>query len=684
MTDVLRDERPLSDARLRQLFDANVIGIVITDNRGAFIEANDAFLRMIGYTRAELDAGTFDWRTLTPPEWLPLDERAIGELATTGAFTQFEKEYIRKDGSRVAITLGGARIDGTADQQICYIVDISAIRQAEAALHESEALQYDAMQRLQESELRYRILAEAMPQLVMVSDGERQIRYVNRYYEEYTGIPSAEIVDRWSEAIHPDDLSAVAAARATGRAYEIEYRLRRASDGAYRWHYARAQPIPDGGPSHGWLATAIDIDDRRRAEEALQFIERAGSLLTQSLDLKTTFETLFDLVVPSYGDWAIVTMRSEAGEVRAIAARHRDPEKQRFAASLCGHQFFRPNSAALLLAVYATGEPRIGNGISRDDIIRGVTAPVAAAIEEMGFGSFIALPIVADGEAIGSIGIASAGDGRRYTPADLPPLEELARRASVAIANARRYEREHRVAESLQAAALPRRLPSLPGLRFDAFYLAGRSEANIGGDWYDAFVLADGRIAISVGDVAGNGLEAAVTMGNVRQMIRTAAHAYADPTLILEVVDETLRSDGDETLATAFVGFIDPVRRTLRCASAGHLPPLLRLSDGTIAEIAAAGAPLGCRNLAPGESKMVALPAGAVLLLYTDGLVEWNRDLLAGEAELRRIVSEGQVFAGPHPARHLVETILPPEGPRDDVAVLAVSFDAAATTRAGT
>jgi hypothetical protein len=81
---------------------------------------------------------------------------------------------------------------------------------------------------------------------------------------------------------------------------------------------------------------------------------------------------------------------------------------------------------------------------------------------------------------------------------------------------------------------------------------------------------------------------------------------------------------------------------------------------------------------------MVALPAGAVLLLYTDGLVEWNRDLLAGEAELRRIVSEGQVFAGPHPARHLVETILPPEGPRDDVAVLAVSFDAAATTRAGT
>jgi len=674
MTDLVRHERPLSDARLWQLFDANVIGIVITDNRGAFLEANDAFLSMIGYTRAELDAGRLDWRSLTPPEWLPLDERAIDELAATGAFAQFEKEYIRKDGSRVAITLGGARLAGTADQQVCYIVDISAIRQAEAALRESEALQYDAIRRLQESELRYRILAEAMPQLVMVSDSNRRIHYVNRYYEEYTGIPSAEIIERWYEPIHPEDLPAIADARATGQAYEVEYRLRRASDGTYRWHYARAQPIPDGGPSHGWLATAIDIDDRRRAEEALQFIERAGSLLTQSLDLKTTFETLFDLVVPSYGDWSVITMRDDDGNVRASAARHRDPAKQRLAESLCGHEFFRPNSAALLLAVYGAGEPRIGNDIRRDDIMRGVTEPAAEAIEEMGFGSFIALPIVAGGEAIGSIGIASAGGGRRYTPADLPPLEELARRASVAIANARRYERERRVADSLQAAALPRRLPSVPGLYFDAFYRAGRSEANIGGDWYDAVMLADGRIAISIGDVAGSGLEAAVTMGNVRQMIRTAAHAYADPMLILEVVDETLRSDGD-ALVTAFVGFIDPVRRTLRYATAGHLPPLLWMPGGTVVDIAATGAPLGCRDLAGGESKTLALPPGAALLLYTDGLVEWDHDLIAGEALLRRIVADGAIFAGPLPARRVVEAILPPEGPRDDVAVLAVILD---------
>jgi len=552
------------------------------------------------------------------------------------------------------------------------------VAQGEGDLAPATLPPHEAMRRLQESELRYRILAEALPQIVMVSDSQRRITYVNHNYEAYTGIPSDQITARWNEVIHPDDLPAVAAVRATGKPYEIEYRLRRASDGAYRWHYARAQPIPDGGPAHGWLATAIDIDDRRRAEESLRFIERAGSLLTKSLDLATTFETLFDLIVPAYGDWAVITMPNDAGTVTTVAARHRDAAKHALARSLCGREVYRTDTPAILVDVYRTAAPRIVNGIERDDIVRGVGPALVETFEKLGFASLLALPIVADGETIGSIGIyATAGD-RRYTPADLPPLEELARRASVAIANARRYEREHRVADSLQSAALPRRLPSVPGMRFDAYYQAGRTEARIGGDWYDAFALADGRIALSVGDVAGSGLEAAVTMGNVRQMIRAAAHAYADPMLILEVVDRALRGDADDPLVTAFVGIIDPAERSIRYASAGHLPPLLRLPDGTIVELHAAGAPLGCRDLTRGESKATPLPATAALVLYTDGLVEWDRDLLAGEAALGALVAGGDVFAGTQPARRLVERLLPADGSRDDVAVLCVILEPAA------
>jgi PAS domain S-box-containing protein len=659
--DVIREDVGLlSNERLQLLFNASVIGVVISTNTGPIREANDAFLRMVGYTREDLAAGRLDWRALTPPEWLPHDERAIREMAECGTFSQFEKEYIRKDGSRVSITLGGARLADRSDEQICYIVDLSAQR--------------EATRRLEESEHRYRILAEAIPQIIMVSDSERRLRFVNRYYEAYTGIPSAEIGARWAEAIHPDDLEAVRAVRATGGAYQIEYRLRRASDGAYRWHYARCQPIDDGGPANGWLAAAIDIDDRRRAEEALRFIERAGERLSQSLDLEATFETLFDLVVPAYADWAFVTMRDDGGGIQAVAARHSDPALGDTVRSLYGVDLLRSDSNPVLFDVYRTGEARIVTTLRPGDIASRVSEPLVEIVERLGYGSLAVLPIVADGEVIGVIGITSATERRIYTQADLPPLLELARRAGSAIANARRYAREHRVADLLQAAALPRALPAVNGFRFDAYYQAGRSEARIGGDWYDALVIADGRIVISVGDVAGSGLDAAVTMGNVRQVIRAAAHVDADPLLMLDVADRTLRSETVDPLVTAFVGVIDPVRRTLEYASAGHLPPLLRTPDGALVALSAAGAPLGCRELTKSESQTVALPPEATIVLFTDGLVEWDRDIVTGEDALRRAVEAGTALRGDHPARTLVEELLPPDGARDDVAVLTVAI----------
>jgi PAS domain S-box-containing protein len=646
-----------SESRLRRLFDANVIGILICTLRGTVLDANDAFLRTIGYTRADLEAGRIDWRRLTPLEWDAADQRALDELATGGVFEKFEKEYIHRDGTRVPVALGGARIVGTGEA-ICYVVD----RGAERA----------ALQRLEQSEARYRALADDLPQVIMLSNAERRLVYANRYYEEFTGIPNAELQERWRDPLHPDDVERVAAARASGAPFEVEYRLRRA-DGVYRWHYARCYPVRGNSPDLGWLATAIDIDDRKRAEETLRFLERASTRLSQSLDLHTTFETLFDLVVPELGDWALITLRDEAGSIRAIAGRHREPAKAEAVGQIC-RDAFGDDSTAAVVEVYRTGRPVIFADVALDDIRRAVRQPFVAAVEALGFGSHIALPIFDRGTVIGSFGIVSAGTRRTYTASDLPALEELARRAGIAITNARSYEREHRVADILQAAALPRRLPVVSGFSFDAYYQAGRSEARIGGDWYDAVVIADGRIVISVGDVAGSGLGAAVTMSNVRQVIRAAAHVSADPLAMLDVADRTLRSEVEEPLVTAFVGVIDPVARSLEYASAGHLPPLLRDADGSLTELWAAGPPLGCRDVARSESKRVALPRAGSLVLFTDGLVEWDRDLLAGEAALRREVAAGTALRGEHPARTLVARLLPADGARDDVAVLTVEI----------
>jgi PAS domain S-box-containing protein len=784
-TDV--DDSTVSDPRLRRLFDSNVVGIVIANNAGAILEANQAFLETIGYSREDLERGAIDWRRLTPPEWLHLDEQAIAQMALDGVFPQYEKEYIRKDGTRVPISVGGARIDGTCDEQICYIVDLSAIRRAEDALRRSESRfqrlndanvigviasrlsdgsifeandeflrtigytreefqagrirwpeltppewlpqsgaaaaemrdfgrftafekeyyrkdgsrvpvliggallegatdesvcyvldlsrQREAMQQLQQSEQRYRALAEALPQIVMIADRARRLVYVNRHYEAYTGIPPNELAARWREPIHPDDLEVIDRARATGGPYEVEYRLRRASDGTFRWHFARCLEVPGIAGDAMWLATALDIDDRKRAEETRRFIETASSRLAQSLDLQTTFETMLDLVVPEFGDWASITLRDDNGAIKTIAARHRDPAKAELIDRITGIDYFSDSHSWGTAEVYRTAQPQLIANVSRDDMVAAVRAPFVPIFDALGFGSLVTLPIFSGTDVIGSFGIISEGPRRTYTAADLPALTELTRRAGFAIANARLYQREHRVASVLQEAALPRKLPAVAGFRFDGYYRAGRQEALIGGDWYDALVVADGSVVVSVGDVAGSGLQAAVLMGNVRQLVRGAAHVYANPMMMLDVADRTLRSEHEENMVTAFVGVIDPVRRTLLYASAGHLPALLRTPDGRITDLMAPGAPLGFRTMAPSESKTVLLPPNSCLLLYTDGLVEWSHNIVAGEALLHERFAAALHANAANPARALVDSILPAHGARDDVAVLMVTID---------
>jgi hypothetical protein len=452
----------------------------------------------------------------------------------------------------------------------------------------------------------------------------------------------------------------------------VEYRLRR-HDGVYRWHFARVLHVKGDGTNDRWLGAAMDIDDRKRAEEALRFIEKAGTLLSRSLDLETTFETLMDLVVPEFGDWSAINLRDDDGAVKTYAVRHADPEKNALARRLHGVNYYNESPTWGTAAAYLSGEPQLHSHVTLEDMRNAVSERYLPILEELGFGSVIALPIFVDDEVIGSFGIVSVDGRRRYTEADLPPLEELARRAGFAVKNARQYEREHRVASLLQEAALPHTLPLVSKFHFDGYYRAGRKEASIGGDWYDVLVVADGRIVISVGDVAGSGLNAAILMSNIRQVIRGAATVSADPMLVLDVADRTLRSEHDDRMATAFVGVLDPTNQTMVYASAGHLPALVRAADGTISELNAPGLPLGYRGMAVSESRTTILPAGSRLLLYTDGLVEWSRDIYEGERLLRRRLAQADDLESEHPAKSLVDGVLPPDGARDDVAALVVT-----------
>jgi serine phosphatase RsbU (regulator of sigma subunit)/anti-sigma regulatory factor (Ser/Thr protein kinase) len=233
------------------------------------------------------------------------------------------------------------------------------------------------------------------------------------------------------------------------------------------------------------------------------------------------------------------------------------------------------------------------------------------------------------------------------------------------------YERAHHVATTLQRALLPQELPSLPGVTFDSVYVPGRLEAQVGGDWYDALRLADGRVLITIGDVAGSGLQAAVIMAAMRQVIRGVAQLYADPATMIDAADRTLKAEHPDRLVTAIVAVFDPVARTLAYCSAGHPPPLMRTADGTVSELPTRGLPLGLRTRDDGDARTAGVPDGATVLFYTDGLVESTQDIIEGERRLREALADDAIASRPALARALYERVLQ-NGAHDDVAILAL------------
>jgi serine phosphatase RsbU (regulator of sigma subunit) len=224
---------------------------------------------------------------------------------------------------------------------------------------------------------------------------------------------------------------------------------------------------------------------------------------------------------------------------------------------------------------------------------------------------------------------------------------------------------------SVQRSLLADTLPQRPGVRLGAYYMPAEARYGIGGDWYDAVPLPDGRMVLIVGDVAGHGLEAAITMGQMRSAARALAPAHG-PAALLEALDQFMCSTIKEPLATVAVVLVDPAQRTLRFCLAGHPPPLLRGPDGAVSTLGdATGALLGLETRNRPEGVVTFAP-DSCLVLFTDGLVE-RRDETIDEG-VARLAAALKAALPPDPAglcNTLVEQAIPHNGRDDDIAILS-------------
>ena len=288
VTDIT--ERKTTEDKVRRLLDANILGICIANFEGKIVEANQAFLQMLQYSRQDLVSGGLRWADLSPSEGRERDQRAVTEALATGAMRPYEKEFFRKDGSRVPVLLGAALFEGSSDG-VAFVLDLSEQKRAE--------------RKIREQEMELGQILDLAPQHVAVfgPDGDRL--YANRVVLDYVG----RSLDEWRQTlghsfrsswfVHPDDQERGSrdfdANRSTGSAFESELRVAGA-DGNYRWLLHRYNPLRDEkGQVKRWYVVSTDIDERKRAEEKLQ---QENVALREEIDKASMFEEIVGTSTP--------------------------------------------------------------------------------------------------------------------------------------------------------------------------------------------------------------------------------------------------------------------------------------------------------------------------------------------------------------------------------------------------
>lgn len=433
-----------------------------------------------------------------------------------------------------------------------------------------------------------------------------------------------------------------------------------------------AGPIHDeSGAINGGIVTCFDVSiQERRSLERLRFLAEAGEALTNSNSIAAVVSTLQRLIIPHLGTYCSIMLFKSGSEEAQVFVHHIEPDALAKANELRERHGVEPQMFEIALRVARSGESLLIGDLSkesdRSDFNASFRAFMRDLVAEVGVSTALVVPIRFRGEALGAMVLGDRRH-RRFSLDDMRLLEDLARRAGGALENARSLERHEESSKMLQRALLPSRLPRMEGVEFDAVYAPGGDEALVGGDWYDAFEMADGRVAVTIGDVTGRGLPAAVLMSRVRQSFSAFTYYETEPGKLLDVADETLRRRYPDAIVTAFAGVLDRERLTFTYSTAGHPMPFLR-RDGAIIPLPGHGLPLGLRDGHEGSSVIVQLNEGDVLLLYTDGLTESTHDIAQGEA---RVVSALRSADGQNIAEYVRRVVLP-DGSPDDVAILGL------------
>jgi PAS domain S-box-containing protein len=451
----------------------------------------------------------------------------------------------------------------------------------------------------------------------------------------------------------------------------------------------RAEAPPATDDWGGFMATLGDVfgqaleraqlySAEQEAMDRLRLLADASRLLGASLEYEQTIQQVAASAVPTFADWCSVDLIDDHGKLQLLAVAHVDPAKVQLARDLREKYPPDPEAVSGVPAVVRTGKSELYTAIPKELLDRAVAGvpELADLIEQLNLTSAMTVPLIARGRVFGAMSFVWGESGRHYDASDLALAEELALRAAISIDNARLFDEQRRVAETLQSSLRPPLLPEIPGIELAAEYRPGGALLEVAGDFYDVFELRPGSWFAVVGDVCGKGVDAAAVMALARYTIRTAALRQVRPSGILLTLNEALLRSGFDRFVTVSALRIDEGEQFSRVtlSSGGHPEPLL-VSGGSASLIEVPGTLLGVLEAPDLIDHTFELKPGDSLVLYTDGVTEEHQgDELFGDD---RLLEVGRTF-GDEPAGVLAERIVEAVEtfgggrPADDIAVLAV------------
>jgi PAS domain S-box-containing protein len=538
---------------------------------------------------------------------------------------------------------------------------------------------------LRDSEARTRLVLDSAPDAFVTLDTEGVIRGWNRAAERIFGwsandaigqpmrtlLTPPEYRDRHDDRRRGlvDDAESAAPVR-----YEVELQRR---DGSRFPAEATVSKVEVRGAVllPGFIR---DVTDRKRrqdereallreqaaraeAERVAEMVSGMQLLVDAALAHRTLDDILFDLVacVRAVLDADAAAIYLAADRALSLAAASGGPASERSSEPV-------PFGEGFVGRVAAGREPLL----VQDPAPAELPYP---ALEALGIDSLIGLPLLAEGDVTGVLVVAAAAP-RHFTSDDVNLLRLAADRVALAVDHARVYEREHRIAETLQRSLLPERLPQLPGLSVAARYLPAAAEAEVGGDWYDVLPTPSGGVGLVMGDVAGKGLAAASMVGRLRSALRAYALEGHPPARVVEQLNRLIWTEADESqMATLIYVVVDPGAGELHWVNAGHPPPLL-LSDSGLPQFLEGGAsvPLGVLPFPDFQEVSAGIDQGATVVLYTDGLVERPGEHIDTGLDRLAEVVRGASTDPQEICDLVLDQMVPEAGAPDDVALLTL------------